>query len=85
MKVDVRALALASGTVAAGLFALCALFVALAPGATVWTTRELFHVAVASAPAITWIGIVSGVVFWFAATALTVAAIAGLYGRWAHS
>lgn len=84
MKLDIRALALTSGAVAAVLFALCALFVALAPEATVWATRELFHLAVASPPAITWIGVLSGLLFWFVGTALTAAAFAALYNRWAR-
>lgn len=85
MKLDIRAIALASGTVAAVLFALCALFVAVAPEATVWATRELFHVAVASPPAITWTGVFAGILFWFAGTAVTAAALAAIYNRWARS
>lgn len=85
MKLDVRALSLASGTVAALLFTLCALFVALAPEATVWATRELFHVAVDAAPTITWGGAVSGILFWFVGAALTAAVLAGLYNRWART
>lgn len=85
MKLDVRALALASGTVAAALFALCALFVALAPEATVWATRELFHVSVSSPPTITWGGFLAGLVFWFFGTAAAAAALASLFNRWARS
>lgn len=84
MKLDIRALALTGGTVAAALFALCTLFVALAPEATVWATRELFHLAVASPPVMTWIGALTGLLFWFLSTALTAAAFATLYNRWAH-
>lgn len=85
MKLDVRALAAASGTVATVLFALCALFVALAPEATIWATRELFHVAVSSPPTITWIGFLAGLVFWFFGTAAAAAALASLFNRWARS
>lgn len=85
MKLDVRALSLASGIVAALLFALCALFVALAPEAAVWATRELFHVAVDAAPAITWGGTVGGILFWFVGTTLTAAVLAGLYNRWGRT
>ncbi len=84
MKLDVRALSLASGTIAAILFTLCAAFVALFPGATPWATRELFHVAVASAPEITWGGFLVGLVFWFVATALSAWALAATYARWAR-
>lgn len=82
MKLNVRSLALASGTLAAVLFALCALFVALAPQATMWATEQLFHLAVAAPPAMTWGGFVAGVVFWFALTAASAGALAALYNRW---
>lgn len=85
MKLNVRALALASGTIASALFVLCALFVAVAPGATIWATRELFHVAVASAPSITWTGFVVGLIFWYILTAVTAAAWAALYNRWLNN
>ncbi len=85
MKLDTRALALASGTVAAVLFTLCALFVALAPEATPRATRALFHVVVAAPPTITWPGFLAGLVFWFVGTAATVAVLAGLYNRWVRS
>jgi hypothetical protein len=84
MKLDIRAVALASGTVASALFALCTLFVALAPEATVLATRELFHLAVASPPAITWIGVLSGLLFWFLGTAVAAAAFATIHNRWMH-
>jgi hypothetical protein len=82
MKLEARSLALASGTVAATLFALCSLFVVLAPEAAVWATRELFHVAVASPPTLTGVGFVAGLVFWFVGAAASAAALAGLYNRW---
>jgi hypothetical protein len=83
MKLDIRALALAGGTVAAVLFTVCALFVALAPEATVWATEHLFHVS--SPSRITWGGAVAGVVFWFVGTAAVAAALAATYNRWARS
>ncbi|MBZ0090388.1 MAG: DUF5676 family membrane protein [Thermoanaerobaculia bacterium] len=82
MKLQARALALASGTVAATLFAFCALFVALVPEAAVWATRALFHVAVASPPTLAGVGFVAGLVFWFAGAAASAATLAGLYNRW---
>lgn len=85
MKLDVRAISLASGTIASILFTLCAAFVVLFPGATVWATRELFHVAITAAPTITWAGFVTGLAFWFVATALTAWALAALYSRWARA
>lgn len=85
MKLDMKAFALAGGTVAAALFVLCAIFIALAPEATVWATRELFHVAVNGPPAITWGGFIAGIVFWFTAAAASAAALAGLFNRWARS
>jgi len=82
MKLETRPLALAGGTVAATLYALCALFVVLAPEATIWATRELFHVGVTSPPTLTSVGFVAGLVFWFAGAAATGAAFASLYNRW---
>jgi hypothetical protein len=84
MKLDIRAFALAGGTVAAVWFTLCALFVVLAPEAAVWATEHLFHVAVSSPPTITWGGAFAGVVFWFVSTAAVAAALAAAYNRWAR-
>jgi len=85
MKLNVRALAWAGGTIAAALFALCTMLVAATPGATVWATRELFHVAVAGPPAVTASGLVAGLLFWFFGAAATGAAFASLYNRWVRS
>ncbi|MEO8218919.1 MAG: DUF5676 family membrane protein [Acidobacteriota bacterium] len=82
MKLDTRAIALATGTVASTLFVLCAIFVAFAPQATIWATRELFHVVVSAAPSITWSGVVAGIVFWFVLAAASAAAVAWLFNRW---
>lgn len=85
MKLDIRALALAGGTVAAVLFTLCTLFVALAPEATIWATEHLIHVAVSSPPTITWSGALAGLLFWFVGTAAVAAALAASYNRWART
>ena len=70
----------AGATVAALLFTVCALAVALAPSWTVSMAATLFHLDVtALAPSISWAGYFAGVVCWTVATWGILATTAALY------
>lgn len=82
MRLDSRAFGFAAGTVAAALFVLCALGVALAPGATTAMASTLIHIDLSGmARTITWATFFSGLVCWTLGVGLTFAAVGGLYNR----
>ena len=82
MRLDLRAFAVAAGIVAAALFTLCALAVAIAP---TWTTNvagTLIHLDLTGvARTITWGTFFAGLVTWSLGTAIVFGALAGLYNR----
>lgn len=80
--VDSRAFGLAAGTTAAGLSALCALFLALAPDATRRMLGLLVHSDLSGlAIILTWSGVLLGILSWGLGIGLVFAAAAGLYNR----
>lgn len=79
---DSRAFGLAAGTTAAGLAALCALFLAVAPDATRRMLGMLVHSDLSGvAIAMTWSGVLLGIICWGIGIGLVFAAAAGLYNR----
>lgn len=86
MKLDTRALTLAAAVVAAVLYALCALLIALAPEATMRVAGYLMHVDLGgiSRP-ISWGGVLAGLTAWTAASAACAYALAELYNRLARA
>lgn len=86
MRLDSRAFGLAAGTVAAVLFTLCALAVALAPAATTAVASSLIHLDLSGmARTITWGGYFGGLLCWSIGLGLVFAAIGGLYNRFLGS
>lgn len=84
MKLNVGAFAVASGTVAAAASAICAFFVAVAPGATKAFFSMMFHIDLSSLPYIlSWGSFIGGLVCWFATVAIVFGAGAWLYNRFA--
>ena len=82
MRLDSRAFGYAAATVAAALFVLCALGVALAPAATTAMASTLIHIDLSGmARTITWATFFSGLVCWTLGVGLTFAAMGGLYNR----
>lgn len=82
MRLDSRAFGLAAGTVAAALFALCALAVAMAPAWTTALASSLIHLDLSGmARTITWGSFLSGLVCWTVGTGLVFASVGGLYNR----
>lgn len=82
MELDARALGLAAGVIAAVLFALCALAVAVAPEWTTALAGSLIHLDLTGfARAITWGGFFGGLLCWSIGTGLVFAAVGGLYNR----
>ena len=85
MRLDLRALAYATGTVAAVLYVLCALLVAVAP---VPFTRFVGYGAHVDPSgllrAITWGSFCVGLVAWTVFCVASVTLTAGLYNRWAR-
>lgn len=79
---DSLALGLAAASVAALLFTLCALFVALAPDATVAFASDMIHLDLSGlARSLTWGSFVVGLLCWTFGTGLVFAAAAALYNR----
>jgi hypothetical protein len=75
MKLDIRAVALAVGSVSAAVYAICAFFVAVAPGPTTAAFSCLFHVDLTGiARPITWGSFLAGLL----ATGLGMALLAGV-------
>lgn len=84
MKLNVWPFSLSMGVVTAAVFAICALFVALAPEATAAFLGYLFHVDLTSLTrAISWDSLFAGLVFSGVGMALASAAAAWLYNRMA--
>ena len=82
MRLDSRAFGLAAATVAASLFALCALAVAIAPTWTTALASSLIHLDLSGlARTLTWGSFFSGLVCWTLLTGLVFAAVGGLYNR----
>lgn len=79
---DSRAFALAAGTVAAAISAICAAALAIAPGATRTLGGYLIHSDLSSVPpTVTWGSFVVSVVGWGLIAGITFFAAAGLYNR----
>lgn len=82
MRLDSRAFGYAAGTVAAALFVLCALGVAVAPAATTAMASAIIHIDLSGmARTITWGTFFAGLVCWTLGVGLTFAAVGGLYNR----
>ena len=82
MRLDSRAFGLAAATVAAALFTLCALAVALAPTATTALASTLIHLDLSGMTrTISWASFFSGLVCWTLGVGLVFAAVGGLYNR----
>jgi hypothetical protein len=79
---DVRKFGVAAGTVAAGLSALCAGALALAPGATRKLVGYLIHADLSGlTPEVTWTSFFISVVGWGLIAGVAFAVAAGLYNR----
>jgi uncharacterized protein DUF5676 len=82
MKLDARAFGLAAGTTAAALFLLCALAVAIAPGATTAFAGYMIHADLSGlSRSLTFGSFVGGLVCWALCTALTFWLVAAIYNR----
>jgi hypothetical protein len=82
MRLDSRAFGLAAGAIAAALFTLCALAVAIAPTWTTAVASTLIHLDLTGiARTITWGSYFAGLVCWSIGTGLVFAAVGGLYNR----
>ena len=82
MKLDIRAFALAVGSVTAVVFTICAFFVAVAPEATRAFFSYLFHIDLTGmASTISWGSYLAGLLGTGFGSALFAAAVAGLYNR----
>ena len=86
MRVDTRALAVASGAAAAIGFAICALFVAIAPGATSAFLTYVLHIDLTSlARPLTWGSFVGGVLAIAVGLAIFAALVGSIYNRLARA
>ena len=86
MRFDSRAFGLATGTVVAVLFTLCALAVALAPSATTTLASALIHLDLSGmARTITLGRFVTGLVCWTIGVGLVFYAVGRLYNRYTGS
>jgi hypothetical protein len=82
MRLDTRALAIAAGTIAAVLFTICALAVALAPGPTTAFFGYLVHMDFSALPrTLTAASFIGGLIIWTVGTALTFGLVATIYNR----
>ena len=82
MRLDSRAFGFAAATVAAALFTLCALAVAIAPTWTTAVASSLIHLDLSGiARTITWGSFFSGLFCWAIGAGLVFAALGGLYNR----
>lgn len=82
MTLNVRAFGLAAGIVAAVLFVICAVAVALAPEATTAVAGFLLHVDLGGfSRSVTPGNFIGGLIGWSVGTAITFAAAAALYNR----
>jgi hypothetical protein len=83
MKLDVRAAAVAAGTIAALAYALCTAFCVLVPESTVaYLTTVFFHIDVTGLyRQITWGSFIASLLGWGLGTAIVAGATAWLYNR----
>lgn len=82
MRLDTRAFALAAGAVAAVLFTLCALAIAIAPGATMAFFGYMMHLDLSGLPpTLTLANFVGGLICWTVGTALVFWLAAAIYNR----
>ncbi len=82
MRLDSRAFGLAGGAVAAALFTLCALAVAIAPTWTTAVASHLIHLDLTGmARTITWGSYFTGLICWSIGTGLVFTAVGGLYNQ----
>jgi hypothetical protein len=87
MKLDVRAAALAAGSIAALAYALCTAFCALVPESTVaYLTTVFIHIDVTGLyRQITWGSFFASLLGWGLGTAIVAGATAWLYNRLART
>jgi 2TM family of unknown function (DUF5676) len=86
MKLDPRAFAIAAAIIAAALFLICALFVAVAPEATTNFAGHLIHADFSGITrSLTWGNFLGGLVCWTLGTGLVAAMLAGVYNRLARA
>lgn len=84
MRINSRAFGLAAGTMAAMLFTLCAVAVAIAPSATTALASTLIHLDLSGmSRTITLASFVIGLVSWTLASGLVFYGVGGLYNRYA--
>ena len=82
MRIDSRAFGLAAGTIAAILFTVCAVAVAIAPSWTTAVASSVIHLDLSGmARTITWGTFFGGLLFWTIGTGLVFAGGGGLYNR----
>ena len=82
MRLDTRAFAFAAGITAAVLFTLCALAVAIAPGATTGFFGYLVHLDLSALPrTLTFGSFVGGLICWTLGAGLTFGLAAAIYNR----
>lgn len=85
MRLDTRALTVAAGGAAAIGFAICALFVAIAPGATSVFFGNVLHLDLAAiARPLTWGSFAGGLVAVASGAAIFVAFVGSTYNRLAR-
>ena len=86
MKLDVRAAALAAGSIAILVYALCTAFCVLVPESTVvYVTTVFFHIDVSGLyRQITWGSFIASLLGWGLGTAVVAGATAWLYNRLAR-
>lgn len=81
-----RAFGFAAGTVAAAISAVCAIALAIAPGATRTLVGYLIHSDLSGLdPTVTWGSFITGVVGWGLIAGLAFSAAAWLYNRFASA
>ena len=84
MRIDSRAFGLAAGSMAAVLFTLCAVAVAVAPSATTALASTLIHLDLSGmARTITLASFFSGLICWTLGSGLVFYGLGGLYNRYA--
>ena len=82
MRLDARAFGTAAGAVAAGLFTVCALAVAVAPESTTALASYLIHMDLSGmARTMTFGSFVGGLVIWTLGTAIVFGSVAAIYNR----
>jgi hypothetical protein len=82
MRLDARAFGMAAGTVAAVLFTICALAVALVPDQTTALASYLIHLDLSGMTrSMTFGRFIGGIVIWTLGTGMTFAGVAAIYNR----